>query len=131
MKKAIYCATPFVVVPVIFLLFTLLEGINSINSNILVIIAYGVFLLFSALMGSLSSTDKKFDYVMTAIIPTAMFITLFIGLFFDEGCDGSPQLSLNHALNMEYYYAWLPMAVIMTVTTFVASFKPIRIIRKR
>ena len=127
MKKKIYYASPLVMFPIIYLIINFLDEMDIINPNILVILTCIVFFLFSALVGSLSITNKKFDYLMTAIIPFSLLLTLFVCLFFDEGCDGTPQLSIHHALNMEYYKIWLPIVAIMAVTTFVASFKPIRI----
>ena len=126
MKKAIYYASPFILFPIIFGIFTLLDEIDIINSNILAVFLFVLFFVTTAFLGNLSLTNKKFDYLMTGIVPLACFFALFIALFFDEGCDGTPQLSIHHALNMEYYKIWLPIVAIMTVITFVASFKPIR-----
>ena len=126
MKKAIYYASPFILFPIIFGIFTLLDEIDIINSNILVIFLFVFFFVTTAFLGNLSLTNKKFDYLMTVIVPLACFFALFIALFFDEGGDGTPLLSIDHALNMEYYKVWLPIVAVMTVITFVASFKPIR-----
>ena len=126
MKKAIYYASPFILFPIIFGIFTLLDEINIINSNILAVFLFVLFFVTTAFLGNLSLTNKKFDYLMTVIVPLACFFALFIALFFDEGGDGTPQLSIDHALNMEYYKVWLPIVAVMTVITFVASFKPIR-----
>ena len=129
MKKIIYYISPVVIFPIIFFVITLLDTVDIISS-ILPILTYIVLFIFAATIGSLSTTNNKFDYIITAMIPISCFLTLFIGLFFDEGCDGTPQLSLHHALNMEYYKVWLPIVAVMAVTTFVASFKPIRISKK-
>ena len=126
MKKVIYYASPFILFPIIFGVFTLLDEIDIINSNILAVFLFVIFFVTTAFLGNLSLTNKKFDYLMTAIVPLACFFALFIALFFDKGCDGTPQLSIDHALNMEYYKVWLPIVAIMMVITFVASFKPIR-----
>lgn len=130
MKKIIYYASPLVMFPIIYLIINFLDEMDIINPNILVILTCIVFFLFSALVGSLSITNKKFDYLMTAIIPFSLLLTLFVCLFFDEGCDGMPQLSLHHALNIEYYKGWLPIVFIMTAITFIFSFKPIRLSKK-
>ena len=132
MKKAIYYIAPFVVFPLLVLLINLLDSIEM-QSNIWQALTLVLFFLFAALMGTLSPTEKTFDYLMTLLIPAAFLCTLFVSLYFDEGCDGLPQLSLHHALNMHYYRVWLPYVAIMTGITFIASFKPIRVssIRKR
>ena len=130
MKKAIYYIAPFVVFPLLVLLINLL-GSMEMQSNIWQALTLVLFFLFAALMGTLSPTEKTFDYLMTLLIPAAFFCTLFAALYFDEGCDGLPQLSLHHALNMHYYRTWLPYVAIMTGITFITSFKPIRLTGKR
>ena len=130
MKKAIYYIAPFVVFPLLVLLINFLDSIEM-QSNIWQALTLVLFFLFAALMGTLSPTDKTFDYLMTLLIPAAFLCTLFVSLYFDEGCDGLPQLSLHHALNMHYYRVWLPYVAIMTGITFITSFKPIRLAGKR
>lgn len=132
MKKTIYYIAPFAVFPLLVLLINSLDSIEM-QSNIWRALTLILFFLFAALMGTLSPTEKKFDYLMTLLIPAAFLCTLFVSLYFDEGCDGLPQLSLHHALNMHYYRVWLPYVAIMTGITFITSFKPIRVsnMRKR
>ena len=130
MKKAIYYIAPFVVFPLLVLLINFLDSIEM-QSNIWQALTLVLFFLFAALMGTLSPTEKTFDYLMTLLIPAAFLCTLFVSLYFDEGCDGLPQLSLHHALNMHYYRVWLPYVAIMTGITFITSFKPIRLAGKR
>ena len=121
MKKIAYYISPFVIFTILFLLSTLLD-----SSEILEFIVFASLFLFAAMLGIISPSRAKFDYLITIIFPVSVFFALFIALFFDEGCDGTPQLSLNHALNIEYYRSWLPIALVMTVIAFVFSFKPIR-----
>ena len=132
MKKAIYYIAPFVVFPLLVLLINFLDSIEM-QSNIWQALTLVLFFLFAALMGTMSPTEKTFDYLMTLLIPAAFLCTLFVSLYFDEGCDGLPKLSLHHALNMHYYRVWFPYVAIMTGITFITSFKPIRVssIRKR
>lgn len=132
MKKTIYYIAPFAVFPLLVLLINSLDSMEM-QSNIWKPLTLVLFFLFAALMGTLSPTERKFDYLMTLLIPAAFLCTLFVLLYFDEGCDGLPQLSLHHALNMHYYRVWLPYVAIMIGITFVTSFKPIRVssIRKR
>ena len=130
MKNAIYYIAPFVVFPLLVLLINFLDSIEM-QSNIWQALTLVLFFLFAALMGVLSPTEKTFDYLMTLLIPAAFLCTLFVSLYFDEGCDGLPQLSLHHALNMHYYRVWFPYVAIMTGITFITSFKPIRLAGKR
>ena len=125
MKKIIYYFSPFVINPIIFLTAALLES-AEILKPIVPYFMFGALFLFAAVIGIISPSKAKFDYLITIIVPVSVFFALFIALFFDEGCDGTPQLSLSHALNIEYYRAWLPMVLVMTVIAFVFSFKPIR-----
>jgi len=127
MKKAIYYASPLVMTPVMMLSFDWLDRAGLFQSSLMTLLLPISLLLFSAIMGSLSHTKKKFDCFITAIIPLSLFCALFIALFFDAGCDGTPQLSLSHATNVEYYRLWLPIAFTMAAVAFLASFKPIRI----
>ena len=132
MKKTIYYIAPFVVFPLLVLLINCLDSMKM-QPNIWKPLTLILFFLFAALMGTLSPTERKFDYLMSLLIPAAFLCTLFVLLYFDEGCDGLPQFSLHHALNMHYYRVWLPYVAIMTGITFITSFKPIRVssIRKR
>lgn len=130
MKKIIYYGSPVVLFSIIFWGLTLLDEIDIISSSILAVFSCVILFVTAAFLGNLSLTNKKFDYLMTVIIPSSFLLTLFIALLFDKGCDGTPQLSISHALNLEYYKIWLPIVAIMTVITFIASFKPIRISKK-
>ena len=121
MKKLAYYISPFVIFTILFLLTTLLD-----STEILEFIMIASLFLFAAVLGIISPLRARFDYLITIIVPVSVFFALFISLFFDEGCDGTPQLSFSHALNIEYYRSWLPMALVMTIIAFVFSFKPIR-----
>ena len=120
MKKIAYYISPFVIFTILFLLPTLLD-----STEILEFIVFASLFLFAAVLRIISPSKTRFDYLITIIVPVSVFFALFILLFFDEGCDGTPQLSLSHALNIAYYRSWLPIALVMTVIAFVFSFKPI------
>lgn len=117
--------SPIVVTPMIFLTATLLENTETLEP-VVPFVLFPALLLLAVVVGVLSPLKTKFDYIMTAIVPISVFFSLFIGLFFCEGCDGAPQLSLNHAFNMEYYRSWLPIALVLMILTFIFSFRPIR-----
>ena len=125
MKKAVYYISPFVIIPIIFLITSILESVE-IFKPIAPHFAFTTLFLFAVIIGAISQSKAKFDYIITAIVPLSVFYALFISLLFDEGCNGTPQFSLHHALNIEYYRSWLPIALIMMVIAFVFSFKPIR-----
>ena len=120
MKKIAYYFSPFVIFTLLFLLATLLD-----STEILEFIVFASLFLFAAVLGIISPSRAKFDYLITIIVPVSLFFAEFIVLLFDEGCDGTPQVSLSHALNIEYYRSWLPTVLVVTVIAFVFSFKPI------
>ena len=129
MKKTIYYFSPFVIIPIIFLIATLLESVEILKPTAPFFLFTALF-IFSLAIGVLSPTKTTFDYAITAIIPCSVLLSLFVGLLFDEGCDGKPQLSLSHALNMEYYKVWLPIVLTIMLIMFITSFKPVRSIVK-
>jgi hypothetical protein len=124
MKKIIYYAAPFVAFSLLFFL------AEWMDISILAFFCSLVFLL-AALLGNLSWSKRKFDYAMTLIVSISLCFALFLVLFFSEdGCSGVRLYSLSHALNIEYYKLWMPIFAAAAVITFIASFKPIRIINK-
>ena len=125
MKKTAYYLSPFVIVPIIFLIATLLENAEILKPIVPYFMSTS-FLLFAVVIGMLSPLKVKFDCVMATLVPFSVFFALFIALLFDDGCDGMPQFSLHHALNIEYYRSWLPIVLAMMAITFVFSFKPIK-----
>ena len=82
MKKVIYYITPFVMFPVVLLL------CNCIRYHITYTTVIIITIFLSLMMGILSPTRHKFDYLMTVIMPFAMTSCSF---FFvpDEFSDSS------------------------------------------
>ena len=124
MKKTIYYLSPFIISPFLVGALSLLDGKLT---GVVKICFWVILCLYAALMGSFSSTERKFDYLMTAVMPLSLAFALFIVLLLDNGFS----FSLSHALNFEYYFAWLPMFLLTAFVTFAASFQPIRIKYKR
>ena len=85
MKKAIYYASPFILFPIIFGIFTLLDEIDIINSNILAVFLFVLFLVTTAFLGNLSLTNKKFDYLMTGIVRLRAFLLYLSPCFLTKG----------------------------------------------
>ena len=125
MKKTIYYFSPLIIVPGILLMTTLLESIEILKP-IAPFFLFAAFFMFSFVIGVLSPAKTTFDYAMTVIAPCSVFLSLIIALFLDEGCDGKPQFSLHHALNVEYYKTWLSIVLIMLVIILAFSFKPVK-----
>ena len=78
-------------------------------------------------IGNLSPTHKKFDYVMTVIMPLAFFCFMFISGFLDKD-DLERRFNLDRAFLCVSQSWALRAYFVMALTTFLASFKPIRII---
>lgn len=125
MKKTIYYFSPLIIVPGILLMTTLLESIEILKP-IAPFFLFAAFFMFSFVVGVLSPAKTRFDYAMAVIAPCSVLLSLIIALFLDEGCDGKPQFSLHHALNVEYYKTWLPIVLIMLVIILALSFKPVK-----
>ena len=125
MKRTLYYISPFVIIPIIFLITSLLEGVEILEPTA-PYFAYTALFLFTVMLGALSQLKTTFDYIITALLPLSVFFALFLFLFFDEGCNGRPQLSLYHALSIEYYRPWFLRVLVMMVITFVFTFKPLR-----
>ena len=71
MKKKLYYAIPFVAFPILLLLCDELNNKKLLQMNPYIISA--VLLLFSVAMGFFSTTNKTFDYLLTAIMPLSFF----------------------------------------------------------
>ena len=127
MKKTLYYVSPFVLLPIVFWMIDALEKSEQLSPNVLMLLTFSLLFCSAFLFGGLSPSEKKADFLMILILPLSCFFALFAGLLLDAGCDGLPRFSIHHALNPEYYVAWLPIVMLMTVVTFLASFRPIRI----
>ena len=110
MKKTAYYLSPFVIVPIIFLIATLLEN-AEILKPIVPYFMFALLFLYAVVIGMLSPLKVKFDCVMAALVPFSVFFALFIALLFDDGCDGMPQFSLHHALNIAQGFPRFPLKV--------------------
>ena len=128
MKKVLYYISPFIFFSLIYIADDLVRTIDFFYKHyeIVAILLIIMELLFTALIGSLSTSNKKFDYPMTLILPFSYVLSLFLALFCEEIYD-CVRFSIHHALNIEYYKAHLPMIIALTAIVFSFSFKPIRL----
>ncbi len=126
MKQYVYYITPFMLVPLTMLLCEYLDNVPVINMTPYILII--VLALISVVMGNLSPTKKIFDYMMTIIMPLSFFCFLFIYGFLAKD-DLETRFNLHIALRT-VSQDWTMIAYgVMALTTFLASFKPIRIAR--
>lgn len=128
MKKKLYYAMPFIVVPVLMLLCELLDNLELLQLSPYVI---GTFLvLASAAFGIFSSSDRIFDYLMTAIMPFSLFCLMFVGGFLDKS-DLGTRFHLYRAVEVAFQPVCLLFYFVMAMVTFLTSLKYFRNLKNR
>ena len=83
-----------------------------------------IFLSF--IMGILSSTHNKFDYIITVIMPLSLFCFMFIGGFFDKS-DLGTMFHLDRAFKTAIQPICLIEYCCMAISAFISSHRKIRI----
>ena len=126
MKKIFHRISIFAIFPIILLLVDLGEKNEVLAEEYVMYLGIALILLASAVIGNFSPSRKIFDIGGAIAVALSLCVALFVMLIFDEGCDGGAQLSIAHALNLQYYKAWLPIICAAAVIAFLASFKPIK-----
>ena len=127
LKKIMYYISPFIFIPCLCILIDWIWVSDLINISV-----YGFgFLLFlvSAIIGNFSPNDKKFDCLITALVPLALFLTMFFAGFLDTAEFHSGH-DFERGLKVAFQSTALIMYLVTAATAFAASFKPIRILRK-
>ncbi len=122
MRKFFYYAIPFVLIPVMLL-------IGEYIDNAIKIPIFPYFIIMpislSFIVGIISFTQNKFDYIMAVIMPLSLFCVMFVGGFFDKSDLGT----IFH-LDRAFKTALQPICLIeyccMAITTFLSSHKKIR-----
>lgn len=127
MKRKLYYVIPFVAVPVLLILCDELHNTHVVEMNPYTRSA--VLLLFSMAMGFFSTTNKIFDYLLTAIMPISLFCFMFVGGFLSLG-DLDTRFTLYKAVKAAFQPIALQLYFLMAITTFFASFKRFRNIKK-
>lgn len=127
MKSKLYYVVPFVAVPIILLLCDELDNKKLFQMNSYTLSA--VLLLFCVAMGFFSTTNKTFDYLLTIIMPMSMFCFMFVGGFLSLS-DLDTRFHLYKAVKVAFQPIVLHLYFLMAITTFLASFKRFRNIKK-
>ena len=123
--KKIYYILPFAFIPMLMLLCDLLTTFEIINISPSI---FSLVLIFvGVVVGNLSVSSKKFDYIMTTLMPLSFFCWMFIIGYFTAD-DLETRFNFRIAFELVSYPWTLSTCSIMLLTTFVASFKPIRIL---
>ena len=127
MKKTIYYVCPFIIVPCSCLLSEFLNKRDVLNMN--PYIFFAELFIISAIIGNLTPTHRRFDYIMTIIMPLSLFISMFIGGFIDE-TDLGGRFYMYRAFEVAFQPLALMLYFMMGLTTFFASYKSFRLIRR-
>ena len=127
MKKKLYYVLPFVAVPLLLLICDMLDNMNILQMSSY--IGTAVLLFFSVVMGFFSTTNKTFDYLLTAIMPLSFFCCMFFLGFLEEN-DVVTRFSLYKAVEVAFQPIALQLYFLMAITTFLASFKRFRNVKK-
>ena len=123
--KKVYYIFPFAFVPMLLLLCDHLINLEIIN---MYPITLSLILIFGGVVvGNLSMSSKKFDYIMTTLMPLSFFCWTFLIGYFTTN-DLETRFNFRIAFELVSYPWTLSTCRIMLLTTFVASFKPIRIL---
>lgn len=126
MKKSVYYITPFIIVPILSMLLAFLDNRALIKESTHILC---VLLLFtSIIIGNITPTRKNFDYIMTVIMPLSFFCLMFIVGFLDK-CDLETRFHFDRAFKAISQPLSVKMYFMMGIITFLASFKPIRVVR--
>ena len=128
MKKKLYYAIPFVAVPLLLLLCELFDNMNLLQMSPYILIA--VLILFSLVMGFFSPTHRKFDYLLSGIMPLSLFCCLFVVGFLDK-TDLETRFHLYKAVNTAFQPVALHLYFLMAIATFLASYKCLRNLKNR
>ncbi len=127
MIKKIYYILPFIIVPLLVLLYVCLSYVFYLvnMTEIFPYMLVAILALASAAIGNLSPTRRIFDYIMTIIMPIAFFCFIFLyGYWLKD--DLEIRFNLYKAVDAVSQPVCLISYRVMALTTFLASFKPIR-----
>lgn len=123
MKKKLYYAMPFIIIPLLILICEWLD--NSENLSMSPYIFGAALLVASAVLGFFSPTDRKFDYIMTMLVPLSFFCCMFVGGFLSKS-DLETRFHLHIAIDTAFQPVVLLLYLLMAIITFFGSFKLLR-----
>ncbi len=127
MKKKLYYIIPFVTTPLLMLLCEFLDNMNLVSLNLYALIA--LCTLYSVGVGFFSPTHRKFDYLLSAIMPLSLLVFMFVVGLLDKS-DLETRFHLYKAVNAAFQSTALLTYLFMAISTFLFSFQPLRNIRK-
>lgn len=127
MKNKLYYVIPFVAVPLLLLICDELDNTELFPMTPCTITS--LLLIFSVVVGFSSTTHRMFDYLLVAIMPISLFCFMFVGGFLSLS-DVYNRFNLYKAVKTAFLPIALQLYFLMAITTFFASFKHFRKIKK-
>ena len=123
MKRKLYYLMPFIVVPILMMLFEVLDNADLLKMN--PYIFGGVLALSSAVFGFLSSSKKSVDYLLALIMPLSLFCFMFVVGFLDKD-DMGGRFHIYKAVDAAFQPIVLILYFAMAIITLLASLKYFR-----
>ena len=120
MKKKLYYALPFIVVPAVMLLCELLDNLELLNMSFYLLAA--LLLLSSALFGFFSPSRRSVDAWITLAMPLSLFCFMFVLGFLSKD-DLETRFHLYLAVHASLQPFSLFLYAVMASTAFVFSLK--------
>ena len=127
MKKKLYYAMPFIVIPLLMVACELLDNLNVLDMSPYILGA--VLLVTSAAFGFFSPSDGKFDCLIAVLIPLSFFCFMFVVGFLSKS-DLETRFHLYKALDVAFQPIALLLYFLMAAITFSVSFKRLKSFRK-
>ncbi len=127
MKKTMYYVMPLIIFSVLVSLVTFIGDRELIDHQYVWLGFYISLVLLSAIIGNFTPTHRNFDYIVTIIVPLSMFVNVFVL----GHCDPAAcydRFTISRGISTAIQPEFLQIYLILALTTFLASFKPIRIV---
>ena len=127
MEKKIYYILSFILVTFSIFLIDSLNNMDilKMSSQTIIIICF----LLSAIIANFTPTHRRFDYIITIIMPLSLLCAIVLIDFFAGYCDGRPKFYLRDAFYTAFDSTFLQLYLTMGAITFLASFRPFRLFR--
>lgn len=126
MKKYRYYIMSCVALPFVKDLCHFLHDMRIVEMNFILIVA--TLAVTSAVIGNLSPTNKIFDYVLPVVSVIGYNCYRFVSGFFSK-TDMETRFSIFEAIEWIFVDTSLLISALIAIITFLASFKPIRVVR--
>lgn len=120
MKRFFYYLTPFVLIPVVMIFYEYIDNTSKISMSPYICIITLIFI--SMIMGNLSHTQKRFDYVLSAVMPISLFCFAFIIGFLSK-CDLETRFHLDKAFKTAFQHEFIVAYCCMAIFSFLCSYE--------